>query len=335
MQHIAIVSSTTFGGRNKACLESGLAFSLGGKTENAILAPLQSFGICDQSKLRESIRNAVNSDPRPDLIVAIDGLEMAQAAASELQEQDPKFIFLSNDALEGNTIALAGGVNMNATGVDDIRKDALRKAHPDIQDEGMYLVVNNNSPIWLKDARNWPPSRVARFFHGVANPENKRTTDADNHFIVEFEKLAKRKPAPTGLVISADPYFRHWRTALTMAIAEKLPIPVCYPFQEFVDASAGNKGNNVALDSPRLSNSNRDDDETTAYFQLGKQVGKFVSGMRDVGVVTWNGSEWLETSPKMCPPRDEAPLIEIEIRVKGRVDETTLQKVLAASRGMR
>ena len=27
----------------------------------------------------------------------------------------------------------------------------------------MYLVVNNNSPWWPKDAKNWPESRVAKF----------------------------------------------------------------------------------------------------------------------------------------------------------------------------
>jgi hypothetical protein len=334
MSNIAIVTSTTFGGRNRACFESGLASSSNGKTEANILPPFQSFGTYDQSKLRESVRKAVNHDRRPDVIVAVDGPEMAQAAASELQDQDPRFIFLSGDTLRGRTIALAGGVNMNAAGVDGLRK-ALLKKNPKVKEESMYLIVNNNSPTWLDDARDWSPSRVARFFHGVANPENKRTTDEGNHFIAEFEKLAKREPTPTGLVISADPYFRHWRTALTIALAAKLPIPVCYPFREFVDASADNKEDSVALDSPPLSNSTRDGDETTAYFQLGKQVGRFIAGIQDVGVVTWNGSQWLERSPKTYPPSDQGPGIEIEIRARGRVDETVLQGMLAALNGVR
>jgi hypothetical protein len=334
MKNIAIVTSTTFGGRNKACFESGLASSSNGKTEAVILPPFQSLGIYDQSRLRESVRKAANYDRRPDVIVAVDGHEMAKAAALELQEQDPKFIFLSGDALGGKTVALAGGVNMNAAGVNDVRTTLLKK-NPKVKEESTYLVVNNNSPTWLNDARAWPPSRVARFLHGVANPENKRTTDADNHFVAEFEKLAKREPAPTGLVISSDPYFRHWRTAFTIALAAKLPIPVCYPFQEFVDASAGNKDNSVALDSPPLNNSTRDSDETTAYFQLGKQVGRFIAGVQDVGVVTWNGSEWLETPPMTYAPPDQASGIEIEIRAKGRVDETVLQEMFAALRRAR
>jgi hypothetical protein len=64
-------------------------------------------------------------------------------------------------------------------------------------------------------------------------------------------------------------------------------------------------------------------------------VGKFFAGMTDVGVVTWRGSEWTETSSNIGPPPDEASRIEIEIRIKARVDEPALQKVLAAVRGMR
>lgn len=263
---------------------------------------------------------------------------MAQAAAWELQEQDPKFIFLSNDALEGRAVALAGGANINAPGEDAARKAMLKSKFTNVQDASTYLVVNNNSPMWPNDAKNWPPERVARFFDGVPNPrKNEQTTDADNHFIAEFDQLAQRKPTPTGLVISSDPYFRYWRTAFAIAIAEKIPVPVCYPFQEFVDVSArtANKGNSIALDKPPLNNSSDPSDQTTAYFQLGRQVGKFVAGA-DVGVVTWNGSEWSEmSSEKSQPPADKASEIEIEIRVKGRIDEAALQKMLAALRGMR
>jgi hypothetical protein len=47
-------------------------------------------------------------------------------------------------------------------------------------------------------------------------------------------------------------------------------------------------------------------------------------------------SEWSEmSSEKSLPPPDKASEIEIEIRVKGRIDEAALQKMLAALRGMR
>ena len=127
----------------------------------------------------------------------------------------------------------------------------------------------------------------------------------------------------------------YYRTAFTIALAAKLPVPICYAFQDFVDVATSNKGNSIALNKPPLNNSRDPNDQTTAYFQLGKQVGKFFAGITDVGVVTWRGSEWSETSSKISPPPDEASSMEIEIRIKARVDEPALQKVLAALRGMR
>lgn len=323
MANIAIVSSTEFGASNQACFQAGLTSCLGGKPPPAILGPFQSKGDYDVAVLRELVRTAAKNDPRPDLIVAAGGLEMAQAAASELQAQDPKFIYLSSDALEGNPVALAGGVNLNAPGADDARKTLLKNTYSSVQDASMYLVVNNNSPMSPNDAKNWPRDRVVKFFDGGANPLKK----AGDHFKAEFAKLAQRSPAPTGLVISADPHFFYWRTAFTNALAEKLPIPVCYPFQDFVDAATGNKDQSIALDKPRLNNSSDADDQTTAYFQLGKQVGKFISGIADVGMLTWAGSEW--KLPPPGPTSQTKPLMEIEIRVKGRLDETALQEVLA------
>ena len=335
MANIAIVTSTAFGGSNEACFQGGLTSSLGERPQPTIHG-FQANGNYDVTDLRALVRSAVNNIPRPNLIVAT-SLEMARAAASELQEQDdPKFVFLSGDALGEKPIALAGGVNINAPGEDEARKTLLKKRYPDVQDASMYLVVNDNSPMWPNDARNWPPDRIARFFEAAPNPlSNTQTSDPDNHFIAEFNKLAQRTPTPTGLVIGVDPYFMYFRTAFTIALAAKLPIPVCYPFQDFVDVATSNKANSIALNKPPLNNSSDPSDQTTAYFQLGKQVGKFVAGIADVGVVTWNGSEWSETSSKVSPPPDEASTIEIEIRVKGRVDEIVLQKILAALRGVR
>src|SRR5204862_5607732 len=124
----------------------------------------------------------------------------------------------------------------------------------------VYLVVNSNNPGNAMDAANWPPPKVARFFNGVPNPvTNSNNTSANNHFIAEFEALALQHPSPRGLVISADPYFRYWRTAFTIALANKLPVAVCYPYQDFMDAieaqpTQPNINNSVALDLPNLNN---------------------------------------------------------------------------------
>jgi hypothetical protein len=335
MANIAIVTSTAFGGSSGACFQAGLTSCLGDRPQPGI-HNFQSRGNYEVTGLRALLRSAVDNIPRPDLIVAI-GLETARAAGLELQKQDdPKFIFLSGDALVEKPIALAGGVNINAPSEDDTRKDLLKKRYPNVQDSSMYLVVNDNSPIWRNDARNWPSDRILRFFENAPNPaRNEQTSDADNNFIAEFDKVSQKTPAPTGLVISVDSYFIYHRTAFTIALATKLPVPVCYPFQDFVDVATSNKGNSIALNRPPLNNSRDPNDQTTAYFQLGKQVGKFFAGVTDVGIVTWRGSEWSETSSEISPPPDEASRIEIEIRIKARVDEPALQKVLAALRGMR
>jgi hypothetical protein len=364
MKTIAIVTSSSYGGSNKACFQAGLVSSLDKKPQPIVLAPFEANGNYNTADLRALVKSAVNNNPRPDLIVAAGGPEITQAVALELREQDPKFIFLSTVPLEGASVALVGGVTMNTPGQDDFRRALLRDSYKSVQDESMYLVVNNNSPAWRSEAKNWPDDRIAKFFEGIDNPPtNKQTKDADNNFIGEFSKLAQRRPAPTGLVITADPYFRHFRTAFTIALAEKLPIPVCYPFQEFVDVSADtrNEDNSIAVNKPPLNNSSDISDQTTAYFQLGKQVGRFIGGVSKVGVVTWNGSQWgLQSAPTQraektaSPEREpeaspevfessmtkrmsvETSGIEIEvlkIRVNGRIDESVLQKLLAAFRG--
>jgi hypothetical protein len=121
-------------------------------------------------------------------------------------------------------------------------------------------------------------------------------------------------------------FFRNTNRPTEGGVSEGCPIPVCYPFKDFVDIASANKGNSVYLDKkPPLNNSSDENDQTTACFQLGKQVGKFISGAADVGVR--NGSEW-----KLLQESAIKPMIEIEIRVKGRVEETVPQEVLAALR---
>ncbi len=353
MANIAIVAPTEFGGRNEECFRAGLASSSGGIPQPTFLQPnakdrfFQSRGVYGITELRTLVRSA--ADTRPDLIVTVEGLVMAQAAALELRECDPRFVFLSGDALGWRPIALAGGVNLSTPSQDDARKSLLKSTFAAVDDSSMYLVVNNNSPVLPNEARSWPPARVARFFQDKRdNPRtNKHNVDKENNFIAEFEVLARREPRPSGLIIAADPYFRYFRTAFTKAVAKILPVPVCYPFQEFVDAceKTGNKENSIALNSPSL-NSSTSGDETTALFQLGKQVGRYLSGTEDLGVVTWNGSGWelrpydessiSQTSTHLrVGSGSEIELEALEIRVKGRAAETLLRDLQAALRKSR
>ena len=303
MATIAIVTSTTFGSDNAACFKSGLSSSLGGNPQPTILPPFQSpNGSYDLATLQPLIRSAVNNNPGPDLIVTAGGLPTAMAAAAELTHpNDPKFIFLIGDALGGNPTALAGGVNMNNPSEDTARKKLLTDPPFNVAPGKLYLVVNSNinaSPMSHNDAHNWPPAKVAKFFNGVPNPPDPTAT-----FNTEFTNLKNSNPTPEGLVISADPYFRLWRTAFTAALGSILPVPVCYPFQDFIDAinnqpNTPNIHNSVALEQPKLNNPNDSSDASTAYFQLGKQTGRFLAGTANVKVVNWDAanSTWSQPS---------------------------------------
>jgi hypothetical protein len=209
----------------------------------------------------------------------------------------------------------------------------LKTIDQSIQESGIYLIVNNNSPVWRREAKNWPPDRVVRFFDGIANPP--KDIGAGSYFVTEFNKLAQMDPKPAGLVVTNDPYFFYWRTSFVQELAKRLPIPVCYPFKDFVDV-ATNKSKCTSLNQPPLNSSDKND-EIAAYFQLGKQVGKFLAGTAEVGVLTWSGSEWKAAPPVVSPVlpptlAGSKPTIEIEIRVKGRVEETMLLELLAALR---
>jgi hypothetical protein len=310
MATIAIVTSTSYGLNNQASFNAGLTSSLGGQPQPTIPPALAANGIYDSATLRNLVRTAANS--RPDLIVTAGGLVTAMAAAAELtQPNDPKCVFLSGTDLPAGTptLALAGGVNMNNPDEDIERKRVLTDPPFNVPPGQIYLVVNHNAPMSDIDAHNWPPAKVARFFSGGANPPtNANDTSANNHFIAEFRALAGRSPRPRGLVISADPYFRLWRTAFTIALAHEIPVPVCYAFQDFLDAIDAQPGkpnlaNSRALDLPRLNNPAIANDPDTAYFKLGSQAGRFISGTADVGVIDWDArnTQWLP--PRRAPTK--------------------------------
>jgi hypothetical protein len=309
MANIAIVTSTSFGANNAAAFNAGFGSSTGGQQPQT--TPFPSDGNYDLQYLKGRVRAAANTTP--DLIVTAGGLITAQAAAAELtRATDPKFIFLSGYELSGpnKPPKLAGGVNMNNPGEDTERKRLLQNGNPkppfNVPSGKIYLVVNSNAPMAGNDANpaNWPPPKVAHFFPNRNPTTNTNDNKASNHFVAEFHSLAQQNPTPEGLVISADPYFRLWRTALIIALADQLPVPVCYPFQDFIDAidniqpSRPNRANSVALDLPPLNNPANANDPSTAYFQLGKQAGRFVADNSDVQIVTWEASNKAWSAPK-------------------------------------
>jgi hypothetical protein len=172
---------------------------------------------------------------------------------------------------------------------DGARAALLQQNVPTLDLSKVYLVVNNNAPMSPGEEQVWINANVAKFFVGNPNPP-KGTVDP---FTPDVTALANSQPTPTGLVISADPYFRLSRTALIKAIRANNTlknIPVCYPFREFADARHG-----YSLVEPQLSlpvaTSNSADIKKTAYYQLGFKAGQYLLKIgTNTGVVTWSSN---------------------------------------------
>jgi hypothetical protein len=296
---IAIVTSITFDGHPRSSFEAGLRDS--GAHGATIAPPYEAHG--NYGLLNYLVQNAASI--HPDLIVTAGGFVAANAAASMLNQAngDPQFVYLSGVLLNTNNPCNSGGVNQNIPIVNQARRDALiaKKVDP----ARVWLVVNNNNPISSTEIAAWGNANHHSFFSGAPNhPFNAPDTSRNNSFIDEFKALAAKPQPPLGLVISPDPYFRHFRTAFVTALADQLPVPVCYSYEDFCTAAAGtsNTANSVSLDQPRLyreAGTRAPDIAATAYYQLGYKAGQFLIAKASghprqfVGVTTWNGSAWM------------------------------------------
>jgi hypothetical protein len=198
----------------------------------------------------------------------------------------------------------AGGVDLNCSAENSARLALLGTTFPGLNLSNVYLVVNSNAPMSGREAQQWMSAGnnfVKIFFQGTANPPDNAT----NPFGTEITALATSHPTPSGLVISADPYFRHHRKELSTAIranATLSTVPVCYPFHEFTDT-----GPHCSLNKPQLSvpvaTSTAPDIKGTAYYQLGFEAGKYLVTGKHVGGVKWDVAQkkWVNEVAKRSP----------------------------------
>jgi hypothetical protein len=297
MTAIAIIHSGTFGADNQTCFSAGLSAGLGASPMPSI-ATKDAQGI--YRNIRGLIRQAITQTPSLDLIVTAGGLIVANAAEAELtQGTDPQFVFLSGVIPPSAGPKNSGGASLNVPVENMNRRNLLTSRPTPVPSGNIYLVVNNNAAIRDLEIAGW--TNVARFFASGPSPDdNTNDTASTNNFIAEFRTLAGMSPTPLGLVISPSPYFRHWRSAFTKALAHVLPVPVCYPFQDFVVAAgATNPGNNMSLNRPFLSRPNTAsaaEIANTAYYRLGLKAGTFLARKTattprpNVGKVQWDGT---------------------------------------------
>jgi hypothetical protein len=249
----------------------------------------------------DELRKAIKDHGNVDVIVAAGGGVAAAAAQDQILGKTPKFVFLV-----GHLPALspypsgAGGVVTNTPAQNPNRVQKLKELDASIDLTQVWLVQNFNSNFIDPEAAAWGNQNVFRFFEGEDNDPSK--------FDQYVQTLSRHNPS--GLVVSSDPFFRMMAgssglpgvPSFTQALAS-LKKPICYPFKEFFDAAptdaSGKKtcnwlGPSLAIDfvDPG-SNPTPTAVALTAYYQLGQKVGAFFKDPLTVGVVRWDGSNWV------------------------------------------
>ena len=221
MTTIAVVHSTAFSAEFQTCFMAGVTASGAVQPITITHTPFEAHG--EYRQLPTLMRNA--ADTHPDLIVAAGGLIAANAAATVLIQSngDPQFVYLSGVSLTGNNPCNSGGVNLNVSIENSVRRALLTGNPYNLDPARIYLVVNNNAPMSAQEATSWGANSAAFFPTGPNPLINTNDTTAGNHFIHEFSVLASCQPKPLGLVISGDPYFRHWRTAFPNSTCQSTP----------------------------------------------------------------------------------------------------------------
>jgi hypothetical protein len=138
---------------------------------------------------------------------------------------------------------------------------------------GIWLVQNYNSSMSPDEYDEWPTlisNNRNRFRFFEPQPPQLDPVDNDeNSFASEAQRLKTQTPAPTGLVVSSDPFFRLKASAFRSALKTALGnIPICFPFADF-----SLTGNDFLLpNGATLFNAATPNDASTAYYQLGVQA---------------------------------------------------------------
>jgi hypothetical protein len=290
MAKIAIVSSIGYGGDIQSCFKSGV---VDGGLAAPTIKPFPAQG--DYSNVNTQVQNAIADNP--DLIVTAGGVIAANAAAAVLNAANSKrYIYLAGIVPSAIGPTKKGGVILNTPAQNGARLQQLT-GHCDLTK--VYLVVNDNNPMEAganSEAAQWANmgnNNVARFFAGIANPTAANVVQVLTQAVTA---LAASNPTPSGLVISADPVFRLFRTELRKAFRANntlKAVPICYPFKEYAD----NSGHGFVLNKPQVSvhvaSSTKSDIQDTGYYQLGLKAGRYLSqgGDQDQGTATWDANQ--------------------------------------------
>jgi hypothetical protein len=289
MPKIAIVTSIAYGGNNQSCFERGV--QVGYAAALPQIVPFQADG--NYEGIQGKVRDAINDHPAPDLVVTAGGIVAANAAAAVLNTvNSTAYIYLAGIVQAAPGPTNKGGAVLNTPAQNP---DRCHKLDYVLNGDytNVYLVINNNNPMETDpingEAAQWRATinnHVRAFFTGGPNP----TPPADPVQAITGEVNAFAPSAPSGLVISSDPFFRLYVTTLVRAFRTHhtfAGVPICYPFKDYTDHD--NSGHGHHLDKPQLSLPLADAAFTdTGYYQLGLKAGTYLRTLVDQHVIGWD-----------------------------------------------
>jgi hypothetical protein len=315
-----MVSTITFDLEFQACFLAGLADNngwqltsptkpIGFPTPAGGHNPGQADGKYGGTHGHTVLRNLINNHTQGHggihLIVAAGGLTTQAAAFAELQGGRIPFVYLAGHfppPLQPGASAPAPGlycgVVLNTSGLHAGAADAL--AQQGAARAGIWLVENGNSDMAVPECGDWHRDVNNNCFFFFSNPkiDNPDPSNARSAYLNEVLKLKAQNPAPTGVVVSSDPYFRTTAPDFAFAMTTLMPgVPVCYPFADFSPS-----GSNILLPHAPALSSSTSTDPNNAYFQLGKRAANVLSNSTAASPMPatklaskmWDGSNWVD-----------------------------------------
>jgi hypothetical protein len=245
-----------------------------------------------------------------DMIVAAGGLTAAIAVAKALNAVAPThfpFIYLiGRSPLAAETDAAAffssqhksGGIDQNIPAQNEKSFQQMKDASKNVVTaDTVGLIVNDNNAMSKPEVDLWTAQGHKPSLVFQVPGEN------DQQMSLLFQKIKQTNPQPTGIVVSSDPYFRSIGPEFDMNLRDasggNFAGWVCYPYEDYLDQDPPANKQSIKSDyTPPLATDDPTD-QKSAYYQLGIKAGTVLDALvttpgskPDVGILTWNGSDW-------------------------------------------
>jgi len=245
----------------------------------------------------------VKQHGRVHLIASAGGVAAQRSALEELSGPIP-FVYLSGrlpappDLPSSSGDGKYCGVILNTSGQYG---DALRSfARLGVASDDVWLVQNYNSDMTQEEWLEWPSisnnNNRVRFFEPQPPPPLRPINNNEALFRSEVTRLSTLTPAPKGIVVSSDPFFRSKANEFTTAMSA-LRVAICSPFKDFPRS-----GNDFMLPGGATLSSSNIADTNTAFYQLGLRAADVLDNSTAASPIPatprvskkWNGTAWVD-----------------------------------------